>query len=54
MSYSDKEDVKDNKCEICGLQATAGIIQDDVKIRYTCQDHYLKLYERIANNDRKE
>lgn len=47
-------DVTSNKCEICNRQATAGIIQDADTIRYTCEDHYMRLYENIANqNDSK-
>jgi hypothetical protein len=45
-----ESDVKNNKCEICGLQATAGVI-DDISIRYTCEDHYIKLYEKIAKEN---
>jgi hypothetical protein len=40
-------DVKNSVCEICGNQATAGI-QDGEEIRYTCQDHTMKVYDRIA------
>jgi hypothetical protein len=39
---------KDNKCEICGFPATEGIIDKHSKVRYTCQDHPMKLYEIIA------
>lgn len=48
-----------NKCEICNLQATAGIIDsDNIHVRYTCQDHYMALYDKIAkearsNNDKQ-
>ena len=47
-----------NKCEICFLQATAGITDHNNKVRYVCQDHGMKLYERIASeakqNDSKK
>ena len=42
-----------NKCEICGLQAVEGIIDQFGKVRYTCQDHVMKLYEKIANDSKK-
>jgi hypothetical protein len=46
-------DVKDNICEICGRQATAGILDDEryknTRIRYSCQDHTMKVYDRIAS-----
>lgn len=49
---------KNNRCEICNMQATAGIIDEKNsiakgQIRYTCQDHYMKLYDRIANDSKK-
>jgi len=43
-------DVRDHKCEICGGQATAGMI-DKITIRYACQDHYMQLYEEIARDN---
>jgi hypothetical protein len=47
-------DVKDNICEICGNQATAGIIDSKNKVRYTCQDHAMKLFERIASEVKQQ
>jgi hypothetical protein len=47
-------DVSNNKCEICNLPATAGIIQDADTIRYTCEDHYMRLYEKIANDSKRQ
>ena len=46
---------ENNKCEICNQPASVGIIDenDQGKTRYTCQDHYLKLYEKIANDNRQ-
>lgn len=50
-------DVKDNICEICGRQATAGILDDEryknTRIRYSCQDHTMKVYDRKAS-EKKE
>lgn len=46
-------DIGKNKCEICGLQATAGILDTNDRIRFTCQDHNMKLYEKIASEGKK-
>jgi hypothetical protein len=58
MSDNNKfTDVKDNICEICGRQATAGILDDErytnTRIRYTCEDHAMKVFERIASETRE-
>lgn len=42
-----------NKCEICGLQAVEGIIDSTNKVRYTCQDHVMQLYEKIARDSKE-
>ncbi|MDR4512118.1 MAG: hypothetical protein MRJ93_10505 [Nitrososphaeraceae archaeon] len=44
-------------CEICGQNATAGILDNEVtnnndrniqiRIRYSCLDHYLQVYQKI-------
>ena len=45
---------ENNKCEICNQRASVGITNErDDQIRYTCQDHYLKLYEKIALDYKK-
>ena len=46
-----------NVCEICGQNATAGILDNEVtnnndrniqiRIRYSCLDHYLQVYQKI-------
>lgn len=48
-------DVKSNKCEICNQVASSGILDENQngKIRYTCQEHYIPLYERMIA-ERKE
>jgi hypothetical protein len=43
-----------NKCEICGLQSIEGIIDSKNKVRYTCQDHVMKLYDKIAQEGNKK
>jgi hypothetical protein len=51
MSLTDSFDVKSNKCEICNRVAQGGIIDEITpqrKIRYTCQDHYMAVHERIV------
>lgn len=42
-------DIGKNKCEICNLQAISGILDSKNKVRYTCADHSMKLYEKIAS-----
>lgn len=46
---------ENNKCEICNQRASTGIVDENNpdKTRYTCQDHYLKLYEKIALDYKK-
>jgi hypothetical protein len=59
---NDFRNVKDNMCEICGRQATAGILDDErytnTRIRYSCEDHYMQIHEKMVReattNDRKE
>lgn len=48
-------DVKSNKCEVCNQVATAGILDEyqDGKIRYTCNEHYTPLYEKMIGERKK-
>ena len=49
------EDSQINRCEICNKPSTAGMIdENNNKIRYTCQDHYLQLYEKINRHDNRQ
>ena len=45
-------EISNNICEICRQKATAGILDEtkQIKIRYSCQDHYLQVYEKIKEN----
>ena len=49
-------EISKNICEICRQQATAGILDEtkQVKIRYSCQDHYLQVYKKIKIKERKK
>jgi hypothetical protein len=49
-------EISKNICEICRQQATAGILDEtkQVKIRYSCQDHYLQVYKMIKDQRKKE
>jgi len=49
-------EISKNICEICRQQATAGILgeTEQVKIRYSCQDHYLQVYKKIKDQRRNE
>ena len=49
-------EISKNICEICRQQATAGILDEtkQVKIRYSCQDHYLQVYKKITDQRKKE
>lgn len=44
-----------NKCDICGRQATAGIVDENIAkgLRYTCEDHYMQVYEKMAFDSKK-
>ena len=48
-------EISKNICEICRQQATAGILDEtkQVKIRYSCQDHYLQVYKKIRRSKRE-
>ena len=51
-------EISKNICEICRQKATAGILDEDetkqIKIRYSCQDHYLQVYKRSKIKERNE
>jgi len=49
-------EISNNICEICRQQATAGILDEtkQIKIRYSCQDHYLQVYKRSKIKERNE
>ena len=48
-------EISKNICEICRQKATAGILDETKqnKIRYSCQDHYLQVYEKIKDQRKK-
>jgi CRISPR/Cas system-associated protein Cas10 (large subunit of type III CRISPR-Cas system) len=51
-------DPQDNLCEICGEQATEGILGDErdiqTRIRYVCPEHYVQLYDKIQAELKEE
>ena len=49
-------EISKNICEICRQKATAGILDEtkQIKIRYSCQDHYLQVYKKITDQRKKE
>jgi hypothetical protein len=49
-------EISKNICEICRQKATAGILDEttQIKIRYSCQDHYLQVYKKIKDKRKKE
>ena len=49
-------EISKNICEICRQKATAGILDEtkQIKIRYSCQDHYLQVYKKIKDQRKKE
>ena len=49
-------EISKNICEICSQKATAGILDEtsQIKIRYSCQDHYLHVYKKIKDQKKKE
>lgn len=48
-------EISKNICEICRQKATAGILDEtqQIKIRYSCQDHYLQVYKKIKDQRKK-
>lgn len=52
-----------NVCEICEQNATAGILDNEdinnndrniqIRIRYSCLDHYLQVYQKIQGERNK-
>ena len=50
---TDKEESQINRCEICNKPSDTGMIDENSKLRYTCQNHYVQLYEKI-NRDNQE
>ena len=49
-------EISKNICEICRQKATAGILDEtkQIKIRYSCKDHYLQVYKKIKDQRKKE
>ena len=48
-------EISKNICEICRQKATAGILDEtkQIKIRYSCQDHYLQVYKKTKDQRKK-
>jgi hypothetical protein len=47
-------EIQNNICEICGKEAMSGILDNEkieknkqIRIRYTCIDHYMQLYQKM-------
>jgi hypothetical protein len=47
-------EIPKNICEICGKESISGILDNDkiedikqIRIRYTCIDHYMQLYQKM-------
>ncbi|HET7643748.1 MAG TPA: hypothetical protein VFK40_09590 [Nitrososphaeraceae archaeon] len=57
-------EIPKNVCEICRQKATAGILDNEdtnhnardiqIRIRYTCLDHYLQVYQKIQEERKKK
>ncbi len=53
-----------NLCEICRQKVIAGILDNEdtnhndrdiqIRIRYSCLDHYLQIYQKIQREDKKK
>ena len=51
-------------CEICGQKATTGILDNEdtnhndrdiqIRIRYSCLEHYLQVYQKIQGERKKK
>jgi len=42
--------VANNKCEVCGKQATGGFPDGSNKVRYACDDHHMQVYEQTKES----
>ena len=56
-------EIDKNVCEICGQKAIAGILDNydnndgsntQIKIRYSCHNHYLQVYEKIKEERKNQ
>ncbi len=49
-------EIHENVCEICGKQTDSGILDNydnQIRIRYSCHDHYLQVNQKIQGERRK-
>lgn len=54
-------EIHENVCEICGQKSSAGILDNydnndsnnQIRIRYSCYDHYLQVYTKIKERFKK-
>jgi hypothetical protein len=57
-------EIPKNVCEICGQKATAVILDNEdtnhsdrdiqIRIRYSCLDHYLKVHQKIPRRKKEK
>ena len=56
-------EIDKNVCEICGQKAIAGILDNydnnedstnQIRIRYSCHDHYLQVYKKIQEERKNQ
>ena len=46
-------EIHNNVCEICGKEELSGILSDN-ELRYSCNDHYLQVYQKIKEEKEKQ
>jgi hypothetical protein len=47
--------ISNNVCVICGKEGISGILTDnEFKLRYSCIDHYLQVYQKIKEEKEKK
>jgi hypothetical protein len=49
-------EIHENVCEICEKQTASGILDNydnQIRIRYSCHDHYLQINQKIQGERRK-
>ena len=61
ISKEMSSEIDKNVCEICGQKAVAGILDNynnngnnQIRIKYSCHDHYLQVYKKIQEERKNQ
>lgn len=47
FTIKNAKEMKDNKCEICDVEAKTGMLDKQANIRWSCLDHIDDLYKKM-------